>query len=231
MREAVAANCDMLETTGAALETPELDALLLAYVRQAEALGISVVNLLNETLLAEHDVIRFERRTGRPLEVESFMRSRASLARLTAEEWKTLDVLTEIIRNVPRALECWRVRYALRWLRSARLLYAEKDLPLELKKRLRRIGSAIDKPTKWTRWKESEREQDILAVYALRHRLGEEARELAAKRLGLRSSENTPAWKTLERMALRFKARAKGPKPPGGVTALVRPFDGVRTRT
>jgi len=68
-------------------------------------------------------------------------------------------------------------------------------------------------------------------VYALRHRLGEEARELAAKRLGLRSSENTPAWKTLERMALRFKARAKGPKPPGGVTALVRPFDGVRTRT
>jgi len=30
MREAVAANCDMLETTGAALETPELDALLPA---------------------------------------------------------------------------------------------------------------------------------------------------------------------------------------------------------
>src|ERR1035438_7279119 len=51
----------------------ERDAMIHGYVRQAEALGISAVNLINEALLAEIDVRDFERRTGRALEVKRFV--------------------------------------------------------------------------------------------------------------------------------------------------------------
>jgi hypothetical protein len=121
-----------------------------------------------------------------------------------AEGWKALDVLTEIIRNVPHALECRRDRYALAWLRAPRLLREEKDTPRELKALLRRIGAAVADPKKIPRRKPTPRQTAILNVWRL-SRYGDLDREEAAKRLGLAD------WASLERVARRYIAREKEP--------------------
>lgn len=209
------------------------DAAIQGLTRQAEALGISVVNLINEALLAEIDVRDFERRTGRALEMERFvgvarlmrvmddardcerktgkpLTSVEELHREIAEGWKSLDVLKEIFQNVPRALECWRVRYALEWLRAPRLLREEKGTPRELKALLRRIGAAIADPTKIPRLKPDPRRERIYDAWGGRAFLGSEAREDAARALGFRSSEEgSGAWASLARVARRYIARAR----------------------
>jgi hypothetical protein len=275
---------------GAPEETPiaRRDAAILGLSRQAEELGISVVNLLSGLLLAEHDVLRFER-NGKMLEWRRFSRTIETARRLRvehsaieeearaiaretngpfiilgrnpderlsekqqhqedlaarkakleerrkkleegrsalAEEWKALHVLPEIIQKVHSSLECWRVRYALEWLRASRLLYAEKDLPPELRKLLDLIGNKVAHPKKYTGWKQSEREKAILGAWNAREWLGRAAMEAAAARLfppnkrapnKRAKGERTDAVEKLEREARRYiaRARAKEARPAG----------------
>lgn len=258
---------------GAPEETPiaRRDAAILGLSRQAEALGISVVNLLSGLILAEHEVRRVER-NGKTLDWGRFSRTTATAQRLRRErsdiekearavtealyislaespeerqreeqeyraargaqnekrrerleeearalggEWKALYVLPEIIRDAPHALECWRVRYALAWLRAQRLLYAEDDLPPELGKLLDLIGQKVAHPKRY-KWRPSERETLIVNVWGMRAHFSPDARQKKAEALGLEG------WESLKSMALRYLAserakelsRRRRPKPP-----------------
>lgn len=255
---------------GAPEETPSAgrDAAILGLSRQAEEMGISVVNLLSETILAEHDVRRFER-NGKTLDWRRFSRTIGTAQRLRRErsdiekeartiaegphyilgrspeerdratqdhqkyfaakestlekrrrkleeewsalgvEWKALYVLPEIIQKVRASLECWRVRYALDWLRASRLMYSEEDLPPELTELLDLIGKKVARPKKYTRWKASEQERKVLYVWGMRTYLDRDAREKAARGLGFGSGEFSGAWDSLERVARRYVAGAR----------------------
>lgn len=202
--------------------TAERDALILAYARQVEALGIAAEILLSEAAGAEREVLRFERWSGRALDVMRFSLTREGFACLTPEEWKALNVFPEIIRKVPNALGCPRVRLALKWLHASHILFKDKELPHELGELLDDIGKAIASPKKNTGWKQSEREKAILFVWRMRKHLSHDARQKAAKALGLGSNlskkEESDAWNSVERQAKRYEARAqaKKPRPPPG---------------
>lgn len=219
---------------GGAVEDPTAgrDALILACARQAEALGISAVNLLYEAVLAEYGVRAFERgterRPGRALVADLYDNRRLAFVRLSPKSWKELDVLKEILYCVPNALSCWRVRQALHGLRTARRLHAERDRPREMRQLLRRIGEAIADPKKikspWARdARETERdarETEIMDTWERRGVLSPNARSQEAKKLGLGSNpskkEESDAWSSVERQARRYiaRARAKKPAPP-----------------
>lgn len=72
---------------GAPEETPiaRRNEAILGLSRQAEELGISVVNLLSETILAENDVRHFERWSGKRLEWGPFMNCTLTAQRLRRE--------------------------------------------------------------------------------------------------------------------------------------------------
>lgn len=176
---------------------PAREALLLNYVRQAEALGIDVVHVLSDFLLAEDAVRAFEQRKGGALDAKRFPPMRGSAASLAPEEWKALDLLADIIRNVPRALSCLRVRNTLEWLRVERLEHAERDLPA-LTRLLDEIGGIIARPRLWSRL---ERRISILRAWEARSSfLSPDARDAEAKRLKLGE------WKSLAREARRYIA-------------------------
>jgi len=174
---------------------------LLNYVRQAEALGIDVVNILSDLLLAEDHVRAFEQRTGRAL--KRFVPTQGASALLTPEDWKALAYLAEIIRAVPRALSCWRVLTTLEWLRSARSERAVRDLPPELTPLLDEIGKKIARPSRWWNREQLEKQREILNVWEARSSLNRDEREATAVALGLGPLN---AWKTLAREARRLIA-------------------------
>jgi len=188
-------------------ERAEADALLLAYARQAVSLGISDVNLLVEALNAETDVRAFERRSGQSLDWGRFTLV-GDLARMTPDDWKALDVLVDILRGVPNALGCWRVRYALSWLRAKRHLRDEKDLPPELKKLLRRVGDAVADPKKpgahVRERRAAPRRGAILTTWQYRDLLAPDARATRAEALGFAD------WDSLKRQALRYLGDKRG---------------------
>lgn len=131
-------------------------------------------------------------------------------------EWKKMYVLRDLIRDDPKALECPRVRSALYSLRASALLYANKDLPSELKTLLRLTGNAIAHPKKY-RWKPSEQENKVRYLWNARARYSPAAFEVAAE--GLFPPNKKPPKKTakdgkssavakLEREYRRYNAKA-----------------------
>lgn len=188
---------------------------LPAIARKAKALGIDAAKLLEEAVLAESNLRAFERRTGRALDVELF--THTPYVSLKPEGWKALglDLLPEIL-DIPNALECRRVRYALRWARGTALFSRrEADLPPELKALLRRIRTAIAMEPKIKRPRHprgpSFKEQQILSAWSARADLDDEEREKRAEKLVLKN------WESLRSMALRYiaRARAEGRRPWG----------------
>src|ERR1017187_7697176 len=170
---------------GAPEETPiaRREAAILRRVRQTEEqLGINVMDLLSGMVLAEDDVRDFEERRKRTLGGVSFSPP-------TPEGWKALDVLTEIIRNVPQALECRRVLDTLQTLRKMWQLREamEGSLPPELEPLLGRIGAAmVDAPKlRSANRRRTSREIEILEVWERRKHLGADERQKAAEALGL----------------------------------------------
>lgn len=181
---------------GAPEESPiaRRDAEILRLARLTEARGINVVAVLCELLMAEDKVRDYEKKTGRTL-------GRVSFSPPTPEDWKALDVLTEIIRKVPEALDCRRVVNMLQVLRKMWLLRGmmEGSLPPEHARLLGRIGAAIADPPKIRFGKPgpTKREMEILEVWERRERLGPEERQEAAEALGLEG------WESVKTMGLR----------------------------
>ena len=187
-------------------------AYTLAYAREASELGISAAGLLSQACEAERAVRGLEKLTV-PFDMESVMRRDPRRLDLPPEGWEALDVLSKIIHYVPRALDCPRVRYGLRWLQNARCVRAENAVPNELKRLLRRIGESVAKPPKdkgkgpW--WEPvTERERAILRAWSERERLNQEERERRAEALGFRSEpgEGIDAWDSLSRTVRRWRA-------------------------
>jgi hypothetical protein len=86
----------------------------------------------------------------------------------------------------------------------------------ELKALVRLLRAAIAKKPKLKgstvgRWRRRMREFEVLNAYGDRYLLNREDRERRAKALGFTSdpSEALDAWETLERVALRYFARAR----------------------
>lgn len=133
-----------------------------------------------------------------------------SVPAITRKEWKALDLLTEIIRNVPLALQCWRVQAALGTLRELYASFPGKALPDELVDLLRRIGTAISKPPKDPEHEAasvSERRGAILAAWEERASLNAKSREDLAHRLGFVRDDMAPGggWASLARLARKYR--------------------------
>lgn len=183
--------------------SPKTDPLSRAHLKQAEEAGIPVGKLLSDALRAEAYVAAFERRSGKTLEWGWFART-ATPQKMTEEDWAALDVLAEVISSVPEALDCWRVRYSVGWLRANRLLHEEKEVPPRLRKILRRVGAAVADPKKlgfYVRGKRTaDRRGKVLGAWKHGKGLDSEARDGLAQSIGLAD------WPTLERMARRYLA-------------------------
>jgi len=129
---------------------------------------------------------------------------------ITRKEWMALDLLPEIIRNVPLALQCWRVQAALGTLRELYASFPGKALPDELADLLRRIGTAISKPPKDPEHEAasvSERRGAILAAWEARTSLNRDERENLAARLGYVREPMSPGsgWESIARLARKYR--------------------------
>lgn len=129
-----------------------------------------------------------------------------------AAEWKALNFLSEVLDHVPDALECRRVRLALRCLRGSWILFREEDLPPELRKLLERVGRAIANPQKYTGWKPTKKEQARLNLWGMRDSLTPDERERRATALGLGKKREAPTggvtgWESLKALTFRYIAR------------------------
>ena len=153
-----------------------------------------------------------------------------------AAEWKEMYALRDLIRDDSKALECPRVRAALHSLRASALLFANKELPSELKELLSRIGKAIAHPRKYTGWKPSVREREVLGLWSSRSLYSHAAFSVAAERLfpsnrksaARRTAEGgtTSAEAKLEREARRYIARARAKESRIGRGTEPRPVGG-----
>jgi hypothetical protein len=123
----------------------DTDEALLYFAAQCRALGINATNLLDEAVSAELSVRRFEKENGQSLPCWD-QKEHLNPATFPYVDVRPFLMIAEMLKKVPQALTCWRVRDVLLWLRELRMLRRGKSITHD--RLLLRAAIAISDPGK-----------------------------------------------------------------------------------